>query len=151
MSEKEDHLAKVAAVATEADMDTELALDGLFSMVIQRREDPDLKVQYELTRDELVARLKEDGPRYFLASDGTKRYAYVVQPEQIEVDMDELMAAVKDGSISQEVLDKIAPRKVDKDALRRAVAKKQIDAATFVRIAELVKKTAHVGFSDPVD
>ena len=151
MSEKDDKQAEIAARATRADVDTEEKLDGLFRMVVSRRKDPDLEVAYELTRDELVKQLAEEGPRYFLDSDGNKRYAFVVAPEVVEVDYDEVIKCIEEGLIPDDVVDKVWPRKLDKDALRRAVSKGDISDEVFVRIAEFVKKTAHVGFSDPVD
>lgn len=149
-TEKEEHLARLAAEATHADRDTEDQLVELFEIVISRREDPAEKRRYEGKRDEMVQVLAEHGPRYFIDAEGNKRYAYVVAPESVEVDLDELEAAHAEGKISDQTLEDVAPRKIDKEEFRKAVSRGDIDPATFVRVATIVQKTRHVGFSDPI-
>jgi len=153
MSEKtkEEHLAYLAEHAQAATLDMEAELLKLHETVLARREDPDKKREYEAARDRLLKLLKDEGPRYFIDAEGNKRYAYPVQPEQVEVDMDELLVAFAKGEISEETYNRVAPRKIDRDELRRAVSKGDVPAAVFARIATLVPKTGHVGFSDPIE
>jgi len=150
-SERERQLAQMQKQALPADADTEAALAQLQALIMRRRKDPEIEARYEQLRDALVDQLKAEGPRYYLDEEGNKRYAYVVQPEPVEVDMDELLALYEAGELPQSLMDKIAPRKVDKEALRRAVSKGQITRAQFTKVAKLVKGTAHVSFSDPVE
>lgn len=153
MSEKtkEEHLAHLAKVAQPANLDLEVELLKLHERVLARREDPEKKRAYEEARDKLLKLLQDEGPRYFIDSEGHKRYAYPVKPEQVEVDMDELLVAYAKGEISSATYDRVAPRRIDRDALRRAVSVGDIAPAVFARIATLVPKTGHVGFSDPIE
>lgn len=147
---KEEREAEIVRNASPADRDTEIRLAELHELVVARRKDPERETRYERERDALAADLLEHGPRYFIDENGDKRYAYAVQPEPVEVDMDELMAMYEDGELSTEVMDQIAPRRVDKEGLRRVVSRKKITPAQFTRFAKLRKGTAFVQFSDPI-
>lgn len=99
------------------------------------------KAEYEKLRDGVVADLKE-GPRYFISTDdGAKWYAVKQQSEPVEVDMEKLMELVESGEISQEVLEEIAPRKVNKSAFTRACSTKRVSSAQLAYVG-YVKETA---------
>lgn len=157
--EVESKIQAMMAAAEPADWDTEHKLVALQDMQDRRRKDPVLEAEYERLRDELADQIAIEGPRYYIDKDNIKRYAYVIQPEPIEVDVKALIKAAEDGEISQATLEEVAPRKVDKAAFTRAAArgsnprsrKPGIPPAVFVRVARKVKGTAYIGFSEPVD
>lgn len=151
MSEQEDHLKKLAETATRADFDTEEKILDLHDMVLKRRKDPELEKRYEARRDELVAQLESEGPRYFIDAHGNKRYAYAVVPEPVDVDLDELLVEKAKGNISEETFEAVAPRKIDKEQFRRHVSNGNIPKDVFRRVAKVSRGTPHVGFSDPVE
>ena len=146
--------------ATPAEADLEDKLLRLDAMAAQRRKDPDLEKRYEALRDEVAEELKATGPRYYLDEHGLKRYAFRVAPEKVEVDVEELVRQVEAGEIEVD-LDKVAPRKVDAEQLKRAVAKGSrpanrgkpgvIPPEKFLKMARRKPGTAHVRFSDPRD
>jgi hypothetical protein len=147
----EEARRELEAKATPADKDTEQKLRELDRMVISRRKDPEREREYERLRDEMAAQLAEEGPRYYIDDDGVKRYAFTVQPEPVEVDVDGLLAMYEEGTLSREVLDAVAPRKVDKEQFRRATAGGKITQAQLLKVAKIRKGTAHVKFSKPAD
>ncbi len=142
--------ARVTKEATRADVDTEVRLARLAELAEIRREKPDIKTEYEVLRDELAAQIEAEGSRIFIGPDGEKYVAYVVSPEPIEVDVAELEAMDETGKIPVGLIDKVAPRKVDKEAFRRAVAKEEITKPQFLRVAKTTKGTAFVKFL-PID
>lgn len=140
---------EIIATATPADEDLEDKLARLEAMVLARREDPALKREYEALRDELAALLKEHGPRFLIGADGTKEYAYPVAPEIIVPDLGVLAGMAKRGEIDDETWESIAPRKVDKDALRSAIAAKRLTNAQVVAAVKFKPGTAYVKFAKP--
>lgn len=144
-------LAKLKTEAKPADPDTEIQLMKLADMAASRRKNPDLEKRYEALRELLATQLTKEGPRYFLGEDGIKRYAYAVTPEPVEVSEEKLMELDEAGKLKAGVLEKVAPRKVDKDAFRRAVANGSITREQFLEVAELTQGTKFVKFSDPID
>lgn len=160
----EEFFEAMQAEAQEADPDLEDRLKALDSIAAQRRKDPDLEARYEQLRDELQAELKETGPRYYLDEHGLKRYAYRVAPEKLAIDVDDLVAMVEAGEIDVD-LDKVAPRKIDGEQMKRAIRKGSVAAAKkaaipkggippekLVKLGRIVPSAApHVRFSDPRD
>lgn len=160
MSQSEEDLNKVQQMmrdARPAEGDTEQMLLDLDMLARRRRPDPYIEEQYEALRDVLTARLSKEGPRYFIDVDGEKRYAYAVVPEPIEVDVDEVIALHDEGEISTELLDRIAPRKIDAEQFKLAVArgsnpnsrKPGITQEQLLRVARKRRGTGHVRFASP--
>lgn len=150
--------------ALPADRDTEGRLNYLHGLALRRRKDPDLEARYERERESLAEQLKAEGPRYFLDSDGVKRYAYRVQPESLEVDVDEFVAAHERGEMPEVDLDKVMPRSPNREALRRAIASRskvhlrpdgrkdgKIPAAIVAKTMRYVPGTAQVRFASEED
>jgi hypothetical protein len=132
----------------EMDIQTKLArLDELAEL---RRKDPRIEKEYELLRNELVSYLNEAGPVYYLDNNHAKRFAWPVQPEKLIVDVEKLVEMADAGEIDVD-LDKVAPRRVDTEELKAAVAKKKIPPREFLKMARLEPGTGHVRFSDPQD
>lgn len=146
---EEDFTERMIRTAEPAVGDTETRLLELQNMQAKRRKDPQLERRYEMLRDELAAQLKAEGPRYYIDNDGVKRYAFTVTPEPVDVDLDGLIQAELDQEISYETLDQVAPRKVDKEAFRRAVATERIPKALLLKIAKIVPGTAYVKTATP--
>ena len=149
--EAEQARREMEAKATPATADTEGKLIALDAMMARRRKDPDLEAAYEALRADLVAQLKAEGPRYFLNADGLKQYAFAVQPEPLDVDVDALIKMYEEGGLSLETLDKVAPRRADREAFRREVAKGNITQAQLLASTKLRQGTPHVKISPPVD
>lgn len=139
------------ASAIPADVDTEELLMRLETIQDARRKDPVLEARYEELRDRLVAVIAERGPRYYLDAHGNKRFAYVVAPELVDVDVALLIQMHEEGEVSTALLNEVAPRKIDKDSYRRAVARKKFTNAQVAKLSRLRPGTAHVAFTDPVD
>lgn len=150
-TEAQRKMAELAATATPADGDTEEMLLRLDTLQARRRKNPVLEREYETLRDTLAARLGAEGPRYYLDNDGVKRYAYAVVPEPIEVDVDALCAMDERGELKEGVLEKVAPRKADKEEYRKAVGRGDITREQFLASATITKGTPYVKQSDPVD
>ena len=122
-----DQISRLEAEASEADADTEDLLRQLDEVARRRRPDKQLEERYLALRDQLVPRLRSSGPRYYLDADHVKRYAFVVQPEPIEVTISELEEAVERGEMTAEVLNRVAPqsRRVNKEEFKKAVAEQE--------------------------
>jgi hypothetical protein len=150
-TEAERRLEELKATSTKADADTEELLVHLEEIQARRRKDPALEREYEDLRATLVARLKEGGPRYYLDNMGLKKYAYLVEPEPVEIDVAALCALDEEGKLKAGVLDAVAPRKADKEAFRRAVGRGDITREQFLATAKVTKGTPYVRHSDPVD
>lgn len=153
MTQEED-LSKVKemqAAAEKAPPDMEALIRRLDNLAAARRPDPALEREYEHLRDLLTKILAKEGPRYYLDSAGVKRYAFAVVPEPVEINLPKLIAMAKAGQISDELLEKLAPRKVDKDAYRRAGNTGKLTKAQVAATSKFVKGTGHVKFSDPYD
>lgn len=125
-------------------------LARLDELAALRRPNKALEAEYEALRDEMAAYLKTSGPVYYLDKDHAKRFAWPVEPESLVVDVDLLVELAEEGKIDVDI-DTVAPRKVNAEQLKKAVAKKKIPPREFLRIARLKKGTAHVRFSDPTD
>lgn len=144
---------EMEAVAERADLDTEDKLVLLEGMMAELRPDPQLKARYERLRDQLVAQLRREGPRYFIDPQGVKRFAYAVTPETVEVDVAELQHMHKRGELTEEVLDEVAPRKLDRDGFRRAASRGKRGGLTrqqVAKVSQIVPKgRGHVAYSGP--
>lgn len=142
---------RIFEAALPADADTEDKLLVLKRMVEARRKDPGADARYEALRDPLAEELKEHGPRYLVDDDGVKHYAYAVAPEIVVVNQAELEAMVAEGSLDEAEYNRIAPRKVDKEALRRSISKKRggLSPAQVVRAVKFRPGTAYVRFDRP--
>ena len=151
-----DDEKRVAALVLErtakaAEGDLEEAICQLDELVEARRKDPVIEERYEELRDLVAKAILKDGPRYYLDDRGDKRYAFAVQPEPVEIDVAELIAMNGRGELAGEVLDQIAPRKVDKEAFRRAASTGRLTKAQVAATCKITKGTAHVRFTDPYD
>lgn len=148
---EEDVKARMIRDAQPASSDTEDELLWLERLQAKRRKDPAVEREYERLRDSLAARLEKEGPRYYIDNEGIKRYAYAVVPEPVEVDVDLLIEAELEREITYETLDAVAPRKVDKEAFRRAVAAERIPKKVLVKVATVTRGTAYVKTATPDD
>lgn len=129
--------------ATPAGPDTEETLASLARVQGARgrwNKTGDLYEVYTRLRDQATDALV-DGPRYFIDADGVKRYAVRLQAEPVEVD-EELLAQ----EVSPAVLAEVAPRKVDKDLFKRAVAAGRIKPATLLKVAKVKPSAPYVKF-----
>lgn len=131
--------------------DLELAVRRLDDLATIRRPVPEIEEEYEELRGQIAGILAVEGPRYYLDSDGVKRYAYVVAPEPVEIFTNELIKMKREHLISEEDLDLAAPRKASPDGYRRLSSRKYFTNAMIVRTSKLTKGTAHVKFSAPYD
>jgi hypothetical protein len=146
-----DRRQKLYESALPAHPDMEDKLYALKNMVEARRKDPQAETRYEALRDDLAKDLAEHGPRYLVDDDGVKYYAYAVAPEIVIADQHVIEQMVEAGTLSQEEFDRIYPRKLDKEALRRSIAKKTggRTGAQVVASVRFRKGTAYVKFDRP--
>lgn len=145
---------EMMARAEPAEGDTEAMLIELTRLAEARRVDPRIEERYEYLRGVLVRRLEAEGPRFYLDEHGDKVFAYPVIPEPVEVDVDGLVAMAQRGEISQELLEEIAPRKINGEAFARASARgsrrhprrEGITPEQLVQVARKRRGTGHVKF-----
>ena len=78
------------------------------------REENDLK-------EDLVPYIRDVGSYLYVDEHGHKRMAYFSDSEFTILDIDEFMACVEEGLVSESLLELIAPRKTDTDALKHAM------------------------------
>lgn len=154
MSEPEDEATRRqkiydAALPANADMEDKLVV--LKGMVEARRKDPQAETRYEALRDDLAEDLKEHGPRYLIGEDGEKYYAYAVAPEIVIADQQAIEAMVEAGELDRAEYERIYPRRLDKEALRRSISKKRsgMTNAQVVRAVRFRPGTAFVRFDRP--
>ena len=149
-----DELTKAAleleAKAKAAEGDLELMLAQLDEMAEARRKDPVKEERYAELRDQCSAIILKEGPRYYLDGRGVKRYAFAVQPEPVEIDLDVLDYFYRQGRISADDYEKLCPRRVDKDVFRRLASKGVLTKQMVNQAATMKKGTAHIRFADPV-
>jgi microcystin degradation protein MlrC len=147
----EDQLDAIREEAAElADTDIAARLNRLDELAAARRKNPAIEREYETLRAEMSAWLKEAGPVIYLDAHGNKRIAYRVAPTGVEVNVEELVKAVEAGEAKVD-LDVVAPRRVNAEELKKAVATKRIPPKVFLKMAKLQDKTPHVRFTDPDD
>jgi hypothetical protein len=152
---EQTRMDEIRETAVPAERDTEAMLQELDTLAALRRPDPLIEARYTELRDLLTARLLKEGPRYYLDAFGEKRYAYAIVPEPVEVDVDELIKMNESGEISDDLLNEVAPRKVDKEAFTRAAArgtrkrprKPGITPEQLIRVAKKRPGTGHVRFA----
>lgn len=160
--ESEEDVSRVQQMMAEAlpaDADTEAKLRYLQRLQDVRRKDPVIEAEYARLRDELARQIGQEGPRYYLDDHGVKRFAYIVQPEPLEYDVNELVKAKDEGRISEALLDELAPRKPNSEAIKQAAARGMkknprrpgLPPDVFVKVARKTKGTAYVKYSSPVD
>lgn len=149
MSEYEDSAKReeMYAEAEPAGTDLERVLEDLHSLQALRRKNPIVEARYENLRKIATTLLNEGGPRWYLDIDGVKRFAYVVTPETIVVEVADVVALRDEGVITDEELDRVAPRKVKNDEFKRLMALGRIPKDRAKKIARIVPKTSYVGFS----
>jgi hypothetical protein len=142
---------KIYEAALPANPDQEDKLVVLKNMVEVRRKDPRAEERYEALRDDLAKELKESGPRYLVDEDGEKYYAYAVAPEIVIANQQAIEQMVEDGELDRAEFERIYPRRLDKEALRRSIAKKR-SGMTLAQVTRAVKfrpGTAYVKFDRP--
>lgn len=147
----DDDFDKIRDAATEASGDLLEDIVRLQRLADAQRPDRALKQRYEALRDHVTAELAKSGPRYFLDDDGNKRYAFAVLPESVVPDIEEIVELAEEGKLPKLDIEKVFPRKVDTEELRRALAKRQIPKEVVAKHIHIVPKTGHTRFADPVD
>ena len=140
---------RLQAIATPAEDDLEFKLARLDMMMAARRKDPALERRYEVLRDEVVAYLREHGPRYYLDSEGFKHYAWAVVPEKVIINVGKMVEAVEAGELDPGVLAECAPRKANAEAFRRACQLERLTQAQIVDFTKVEEATGHVKTSAP--
>lgn len=123
----------------DRDPDTEETLARIHALA---QIEKDAKAEREKLRDALLQDFA--GSRYFVDSEGYKRYAFRVDPEPIEVDV-KLLASY----VSAEVLDEVTERTLVTDKFKKAVETERIPAEVFVKVARKVPRKGHLRFGDP--
>lgn len=134
--------------AEPASLDLEDTLADLEALQALRRKNPLIEARYEHLRKIATVMLIEGGPRYFVDDSGTKHYAYAITPDAIVVSVEDVEQLRNEGIITEEELDRVAPRKVKNEEFKRLVALGRIPKARAKKIARIVPKTPYVGFSD---
>lgn len=160
-----DELDKIRDLATEVSGDLLEDIMRLEKMASVRRPDRALEARYERLRASVTDQLAESGPRYYLDSNGVKRFAYAVRPETVVCDVEELVALAESGELPHLDVDKVFPRGTDTQELRRALSRKvkvtQDGVTTKVPVIppRVVAKHIHIvpkgrgftKFADPTD
>lgn len=143
MSETSDRTAEIIAEAREATADTE---DKLARMRrIKKVLIPDLEAEYEALRDQLVASM--DGPRHFIDDREGKLIGFVVRPDKTILHDDVL------DELPPDVVEKIAPRKIDRKRLAEGIASGLVPQRIAARIMTIKTGggTPHVRFIETGD
>lgn len=117
-----------------------VALARLHALSRHRKQ---IQENYEELRDQLLPELDGD-PVYFIDDTGVKRYAARINPELKEVDLELL-----DLLVPYDVLDEVAPRKVDMAAFQLAAAAGRIPKEVLVRVARIVPGSPRITFGNP--
>ena len=143
---KEQMEARIVASAGVAGPDTEARLADLLDRKNEITVPAERKADYEELRDALTPQLLREGPRYFVDHQGVKRVAYAVQPEPVDVYVRGLEALVAAGKLTEADLDKVAPRKPDKEVFRRYLSTGKIEPSDALKVASISKGTAYVKF-----
>jgi hypothetical protein len=144
---EQEELDTIIEAAQEARGDLLADLAALQRLAAQRRRDPVLEARYERLRARVKDALNEQGPRIYLDEDGNKQLAYPVNPTTVSADVEELVALVKAGRLPGVDLDKVFPRTVDTEELRKVIASKKIPTAVVAKHVHLRPLNAgHVGF-----
>jgi hypothetical protein len=138
---------QMALAARPADRELTEMIKELNRLTVARRRKPKDELAYEQLRDLVAQCLSEEGPRYYVDDDGRKQYAYAVTPEPIEVNMAELTAAFWEGKLTEETMDKIAPRRINTPEFKRAVDTGVVDQDLLVRSTKFRKGTPFVKYS----
>lgn len=132
----------IAEAQPAENKDTEEMLRELeqLAAVRSRWTSGDYNEEYERLRDEAAFRLRE-GNRIFVDSNGVKTVAIRQTARGIEVDLNKLR-----DRVGPALLDKVAPRKIDPEAFKRAVATGKITPGTFLEVATFKPRTPYVRF-----
>lgn len=112
----------------------------------------DLEKEKERLRKILLD--KVTGHRYFIDSEGKKRYVFVSEPETLVVDID-----ILEELVDHEVFVKVTKVEIDKEKFKTAVGHGNnplykgkgvsIKPDVFLRVARSVPMSKRVGFGDP--
>lgn len=138
------HTEAVRAAEPAYGTDLEVELAELARLQARRRKDPVLERTYEAQRAVCADLLREQGNRLFLDEHGIKTVAFLVEPEPVDVSVAALEEMELDGDIDYDLLEEIAPRKVDKTAFHRAVATGRLEAKQVAKVAKIGKGTPWV-------
>lgn len=129
--------------SSRADEDTETVLSELQIYQAERwrwtSDNGDLNQEYERLRNK-ATELLVDGPRYFLDHNGVKQVAVRGQAEPVRIDPEIL------EYLSPAVVEKVAPRKIDTTAFKRAVARQDVPTKLFVKYAKVHQSAPFVRF-----
>lgn len=130
--------------ASAADDDLEVVLSELERIQGERgrwtSKKGDMYLEYERLRQRATEMLGDDGPRYFLDLDGSKMVATKSQAEPVDIDPEIL------DHLPADVVDYVAPRKIDKEKFKRAMAQRRVPAKLFVRFASVKQNAPFVRF-----
>lgn len=137
-------LEEVMQLATQADNDLELMLAEYQQLAERYREPKEHKEKREALRDKIARELAHDGPRYYLDDEGNKRYAWQTTPETVQVDIDLLMELDEAGEVPFDLLDKVAPRQVNRAGLRSAIQSGALSPEQVVKIATITYQTPRI-------
>jgi hypothetical protein len=141
LAEQERKLSREELHTTAvAQDDTELLLRELHDIAESKRKwtAGEGKKHYERLR-EAAAKALEDGNRYFLDAHRNKWFAVRVQSKPVVVSLPALIHLFAD---QPDLLDAVAPRKVDMEAFRKAVSTERISTDELVQVA-------HIGQGNP--
>ncbi len=129
---------------TDSDLDTEALAARMYEITKTQEQLEEERIEIRKTLTERI-----DGSRYFIDPlTGQKKYAYVVRPEPIEVDLDKLREKAP-PEIVESVLEEPKPREVDKAKFKKAVETGRIPQDVFVAVARTGKGNPHIRFGDP--
>lgn len=135
---------KVTVDATQAGEDLEEMVLRLEEMKTRYSEPAEHKKKREELRNDVAKILEAEGPRYFLDHDGNKRFVWVTVPETVNLDIDRLIEMDENGDVPYDLLDKVAPRKVDRAGLSSAIASGALTSEQVKEIATVVHQTPRV-------
>lgn len=142
--EADPALAEAAAAATPAEADLEEMIAEYDALMAARREPLEAKSRREALKSEIVARLSQDGPRLYLTPDGVKRVAWQTTPENVTLDVEELIRMDEEGLVPFDLLDRVAPRQLSREGLRSAIATGALTPEQVRTLVTLVPGTPRV-------
>lgn len=120
--QQDAELAEIVQISEPAPKDLEDMLAEYEELVENARENKENKTRREELRDLIGQRLNEEGPRYYVSPSGQKHVAWSTTPETVELDVEKVLKMDEEGAIPFDLIDKIAPRQVNREGLRTAIA-----------------------------
>lgn len=113
-----------------------------------RDQQAELKKEGEDLKEDLLPFIQDLGTFLYEDEHGNKRVAYYSDSEMTVLDIDELIACVEEGLVTESVLELVAPRTQDAAALKRAMQSKRMSREVIRRCVRLEHTRQTIRFKE---